>query len=428
MARNDRGETETARMAREATAGELIIGSPDQWDPDTETAYAQWREDLDHSQATGKLRVMRVPMDESGNPMLSAKGQSELFTCAVDQMTMDEVVVKVRREFMPKPMRVTAVRCMGFEKNKSGLRFNRIIVVEKGEQPETPQNSNQPSVQDLIALINAQTEAAAKRQEEFFNKLLEARTAQPAVDPMVLALGMLEKLGGIARSFMPTVTAPVSQPAGSALAQLGETLGVMKLLKDFTGSLAGASSEGDDEGGEGVAGIVKSVAGAIKPLAEGYAQSQLAKLEVIRRSAPPRATPPKLAAPAAPKPQVPASPSPAASISEAAPVAPAAPSQEETEMLDTIRAQLDNVCNLAQQGADPKEAAGLVMDLIPDKYDDHLYRLVASERFVKNLALLNKRVNEYAPWFEQLRAAMLAEFDTGEPSVPSVPGDEGEGI
>jgi hypothetical protein len=97
-------------------------------------------------------------------------------------------------------------------------------------------------------------------------------------------------------------------------------------------------------------------------------------------------------------------------------------------MLDTIRAQLDNVCNLAQQGADPKEAAGLVMDLIPDRYDDHLYRLVASERFVKNLALLNKRVNDYAPWFEQLRAAMLAEFDTGEPSVPSVPGDEGEGI
>jgi hypothetical protein len=68
------------------------------------------------------------------------------------------------------------------------------------------------------------------------------------------------------------------------------------------------------------------------------------------------------------------------------------------------------------------------MDLIPDRYDDHLYRLVASERFVKNLALLNKRVNDYAPWFEQLRAAMLAEFDTGGPDVSSAPDDERETI
>lgn len=418
-----RSETRTAEMQRDAMEGQLLIAPEDGYDPDTETAFSQWRDSLDNSQAQAMLRVMRVPMDDKNTPQLSIKGQTQLFTVPVDQYDMDGIILKVRQQFMPKPMLITAVRVMGFQKGASGIRFNRILVIEKGEDTDPAKNNGGPSVAELVELINAQSKAADERAERMMGQLLEARTqAIPAKDPMQIAIELMGAMSGFFTKLPGAV--PVSTPVVSPLAQLGETIGVLKLLKDFTGQLGGGKEADDDEAGEGIAGIVKSVASAVKPLAEGYAANAQTRREMALRQAPRRLAPP-VTAPVAPpvgagSPTGPANAAPATSGPVLATENPTPPGSApittptgEAEMLNEIGPQLDNVCNMAAQGADPKDAAGLLMDLLPDKFDDALFRLVSSGRFVKSLAVLNPKVKNHEAWFEQFRQAVLAEFDGG---------------
>lgn len=416
MARNS---TITDDMRREAVEGQLLIGPGDTFDPDTETAFQQWRDALDTSQSTAEVRVMRVPMDESGNPMLSAKGQAHLFSVPVDQYNLDEIIVKVRREFMPRPMKLTAVRCMGFQKGVSGLRFNRIIMIEKGEEPESAKNNDSPTVTELIALINAQSKAADDRAERMMQQILEARSqALPPRDPIAIATELMTAMGGfIGRIPAPAVAA---LPATSnPVSQMSETLLLLQTFHSFMSKLQGGKSITDeDDDGEGIGSIVKSVAKAVQPLAEGYAENAKTKRELLARQGPRRLSPPNAAPVAAPSAAATSAvpPSVAAAPGMTAMPSGTAPTNEqkgEAEMLNEIGPQLENVCNLAAQGADPKDAAGLLLDLLPDKFDDALWRLVSSPRFVKSLAVLNPKVKLHEAWFEQFRQAIIADYEAG---------------
>ena len=72
--------------------------------------------------------------------------------------------------------------------------------------------------------------------------------------------------------------------------------------------------------------------------------------------------------------------------------------------------------NVVKQDGDPVATAKLLLDEIPEDeagLNDALYQLVQSppQEFLDKLALADKRVREYAEWFEKLRAALLTEFD-----------------
>lgn len=76
-----------------------------------------------------------------------------------------------------------------------------------------------------------------------------------------------------------------------------------------------------------------------------------------------------------------------------------------------LRKHLNDLCDLAQEQADPAASADLVLEMLPEEFDAQLSAMVTEpETFQGKIGLICPRCNEFAPWFESLRAALEEEF------------------
>ena len=90
-------------------------------------------------------------------------------------------------------------------------------------------------------------------------------------------------------------------------------------------------------------------------------------------------------------------------------------------MLLQLAKHVSDICTLREQGqGDASGIAKMIMDAVPEKYDEKFYSIVADESWLMKLAALDRRVNDHAEFFGEVRAAILAEFaEEAEPEPSS---------
>lgn len=393
----------------------LPANDSDGADNDTEQAFEGWRESLKNSQAQGTLRVQRIPLDENESPQWNAQAASELFSAPIDRYSFEELVSKIKRDYIRPNESKIAVRLMGVKAGERGLKFNRLLVVERENVVHTASPSNNPS--DLLRAVQEMNAQNVAMMRGLFQEMVSNRpiAAAPApIDPVNMVMQMMTAMGG----FMAAMNKSAS--GGGSMKEMVETMVALKgLSDDFTGN------GGTDENG-GAAAIIK----AATPLAVPLLQSLTEASKTVRMNhAQVRRAPP---APAQPT---------RVNVRQVAPVQPVkenpAPRessdnlQEGNEVLQQIRPHLDTLCQLADEKTDPAEVAEMVLDVLETTgkiSDEQIFQLVSNTKLVQHLRLLNRKVGERTQWFESVRLAILAAYEddtgdgadeTGEPAPPS---------
>src|ERR1700722_2232766 len=138
-------------MARESQIFEAVtVGSEQSYEDDVQAAFDNWRSGLEDSESPGSIRVFRVPLDAQGNASHSASGQVRLGTWPVDQYTFDTLCDKMVKEFMLPTESMMAVRLIGTMTGKSGVRFNKIVVLQRPNTLAPPTSLAKDGVSEIM--------------------------------------------------------------------------------------------------------------------------------------------------------------------------------------------------------------------------------------------------------------------------------------
>lgn len=390
-------------------------------DADTENAWQQWAEELKSSESKGIIRIAKVPMQD-GVPNLAKKGQVQLMTVPHDQFTLDGVLDLVRQRFM-RPGDTVCLRLTGIRTGGSGhsgvVPFNRIVMVERAAEPDKTETVNS-QVGDMVkGILEAQAQQAAMIKD-----MVEARVpAKPEKERDTLDV-VLKLTAAFTPLLTPVFAALLNR--GPQKSEMGELIDAMVKLKTLTGNEGGSS---DDD--NSTASIIKAVAPAGLQLLGTLAQNQ----QIQRRLPAARATPVS-------PPQIPQRPVEGGSSKPAA-VNPEIHSSEEQRPVSTAAQTVDSgilqkieepvmfgkfdprpmireLIPLAAQNADIGETVTLITNLLPPEADESLYGLIETPQKFQALFLLVPEARPHAIWFEQVRAALLKEFEEEPPSAPSV--------
>jgi hypothetical protein len=132
-------------------------------------------------------------------------------------------------------------------------------------------------------------------------------------------------------------------------------------------------------------------------------------------------------APALPKP----APTPAATATAPTNGATAPPAEDQAmlEKINWLRAQTATLVFQAQRGRDPELYAAVMLDNLPDYIsDEEIQQRMAAPDAVAQLAAIDPRVAQLAPWFEEFRQAVLAMLaEEPEPAAKAPPLPDGTG-
>lgn len=383
-----------------------------QYDPDLENAFTEFRDALKTSQATGMLRVYRIPYDERGRPSYVSKNQAILFSCPVDLYSMEEIVTKVKKEFIRPGENRICVRLIGTRSGEGGIKFNKILEIEQENQSvPSPNPEIRESMADLLRAVQENSSQQMQAFQGLFERLIASKT--PSTDPMQIAIGMM----GAMAQFM----AVINKPAGAVAAPAGTLLEQIETLKALRGLATDLTGEGGSDENTAV-GVAKAVA----PVAASF-------LDILKRSSPQaQLPPPALPRPPSAAPMVDRPPVPQASPSaESRPVvlpgdAPTPPRINPNQprgdqiVFAQIRPQLDALTQMAAEGADPKTVSEMVLQMMPesDEMDTALFEFLNDSKWFEKLSVMNPKIIPQREWFEKLHAAMLAEFsEEGNPTT-----------
>lgn len=424
-------------MGRDSLTFEAIPTSERIDDEDIQAAFDAWKSGLEDSESPGSVRVFRVPLDAQGNASHSAGGQVRLGTWPVDQFTFDTLCDKMVKEFMLPTESMMAVRLIGTMAGKQGVRFNKIVVLQR---PNVLANPNLPK-NEVSEIMRAMQEG----QERMFRMIQEMKPPTTAGSPGDMQ-GMMQFA-----AMMRVMTEPMTQmmgpmmaalagrpiPAGPAGGGIKETIETMMLMDKFMGRRGGGPSEPD------WMRMTTAVAGVAKPLLELAAANQLqgtrtrkqpAQLAAPRtagvaqpvpapapQSVPvqPTATPPVYTGVDLSRP----SPLPAGSLAPGPNIT--TPSthlpQETPTMFAETKKQIDALVDVARNNADPVAVADLFFDQTMTTLSDHDYSqlaaIIESDNFLSTIGIYNTQVKDYADWFGRMRTQLverIKEADSGE--------------
>ncbi len=387
----------------------VLLTSEDQLDGDSAEELASFIDDMNAEQhAETQISVLRIPTDSRGTPLPNSKHMGQLFTELLGRSTVNDVIERIRREYIRPGETSITVRIIGKKPGERRLLFNRIYTIEK---PETAKPQAEGTVAEMLRLMQQNADAQAQRTENFMREMLamqnRAQVTQPA-DPIDQMVKMMT-------AFAPVMAAVAGRPLPAAPAGGGaDLLATVKVLKEASNLFGG----GNNDDGNSTLGTVKAVAEAIGPglkfLAARADTERMNAAERMRRLPPPAqvAAPPKPAA----RPAQPMKTNPAA------PKAAPAPNKNEGEdvKLTEFREKLQLVATLCDEGQSPQAVAELIVDNVEDDDLEELYRRVEPENAVAQMAILApSAVRGREEWFKQLRVEILAQYETDPDKVPS---------
>lgn len=388
-------------MIKDVQDGELLLETDAQIDADQQSSFDDFRGAASSGNAELTLRVYRIPTDERGNTITNAKNIF-LFAAPVDRYSLDEIADAVQRDYMLPGERLMTVRLMVSQKGARGVRFNSVFVVQRKNEPANQSNNSQDSTSILAAVQKMMADSQA-RSDALLREIMANRNQAPATDPTQTAIAMVAAMSGMIGQLTKSV-GPAA--AATPVSGLMEMVTAMKAMRELSDDFGGGGNSGSDDS---ALGIIRAIGPMAQPLITAMANNVNQKpvpQRVVKTLAGPH---PELARVVNPVPK----PAPAHAPAPQSPM-----TFEDKEMLTQIAPQLNTLCDMAASGTDPIEVAEMVMEMIPDQYDEQLFMLVSSEKFVKRLAMFNKRVLDHAEFFEKLRQNILAGYSADEDIPP----------
>lgn len=388
------------------------VSAQDSLDPDTAREFEELIDSMRETEsADAWITVMRIPLDAMGNALPNTKGASQLFAEVMGTSTIQDLVERVRRDYIRPGENSITIRIIGKQQGKSGLKFNKVIRVERPNKPAGAENKE--GMADIARVVMEMQRASDERLERALQSMsTRIVPATPAADPIDQMTKMMTAMGGMMGAMM--AGRPAGAPAGGGSAT-NELLGLVTVLQKI-GVVGGGPIE---EKEEGLSDILKAVAGPALNFFAAQKQNENIRLaqgsRVTRRLASPAPiNPPTSTETAADPIDTTHSAGQSATTNNAGqPATVKEPSME----LQKLNAALNTVLDLADKGRKPADVAKLVLNSIPEDEDSAFYDQVSDDDFVSNCALLNDRVTAHRAWFDQLRVEILALFSPDETAM-----------
>ncbi len=397
--------------SRVITDGELIT---DDDNPDLEREFHEFADSLrqDH-EAQGFIKIWRLPLDAQGNPRSNSMQQSLLCTLPMGNESIDDICARVRRDYIrPGEVRIT-VCVRGYQQGKRGIRFQKIMTIERENEPEAPKgNSTTSDVATMLRLIQQSNEAAQARTESFMREMMGMMARGPATPAVTTdPIAMMQQVGTMMVAFqgmfanMQGAQRPPATPGG----ELAGFVQQLEMMKKVNGLLGNGSNDSES----GALGIIKAIGPMAAPVLQMLAAQATSK-PMKRRALP------QPGAPRAPTPAPTPDPSPE-------PVPPGATVlNEETAM--KLKEALNELCDMAERGEDAVAAAALALDMLPEDDDtDAMVGALVSDpaSFLPKLGLMLPRTRQFPAWFETLREEMARAYEE-DPDTTNAGGGEAE--
>lgn len=390
---------------------------------DVYDAFQAWREGFQDSETPGMIRAFRLPMDEQGKPSLTSTGQVRLGSWPVDQYDFDTLCDKILREYMLPTENVMAVRLIGTLTGKTGVRFNKIVTLQR------PNNSmalisGPPGSKDNFADI-------LRAMQESNERILKMMSPGPAgggsQDQLMQTVAMMRALNEPMMQMMgPMMAALAGRPASAGGSSMKEAIETMVLLDRFMGRRSPVSGSGGGSSSTTVE-IIKAVSGIAAPLLQ-LANKNAEAQAVQRRRPQPKPVPSPTATPTP-------APGPTGSTLETAPAQPVdlpmdrpsslppgslsqghnvdTPSSQlgDPAMFAETKKQIDALVDVARGGADPAAVADLFFEQTMLTLDDANYgqlaNLIESNAFLGTIGLYNSQVKDFAEFFTTMRSRLV---------------------
>lgn len=389
-------------MATRKTAESPVLISYEEhsqsdFDPDSERNYEQFVDSLHGAHSGYTLWVYRVPQDERGEAMLSAR-QTVLFTTSLDRYKLEEIIDICRKRYMRPGDSAMCIALKALKNGERGIRFNQIVQIEREQQAVRDDAPTRESLAEVLRAVQENTAHQVAAIRSAMTEVLQAR--QPAQDPMQVGIqmcAMFSQMMGTVFSRMPGST-----PATGAPPSMLEMVKTLKELRSLVPDASGYSSDPDSLGN-----IIQAVA----PLATA--------LITARAAHPSLPTPqnPRLrrviAAPASPGI---APPTVAPSINPEA--------ARRAAMFVSMRPHLEQLHKAACEGADATIAARVILQQIPEgsPQEEMLLQFLEPEDWFDTVRTIYPPCADKAEWFKQLRDSVLAAFsDADDPTPPDTP-------
>jgi hypothetical protein len=375
---------------------EGVLVEPEGDDPDLNNAFYAFIDQLDaESNAGGTIAVFEVPCDSQGNPKPKTAHKTKLFTVPIGAVTFDDLCDRVLNDYM-RAGDMMMIQLMGTRDGRKGIAFNRMIRLKKPFNAPASNGGAQNDLASVLKIVNENASRDRAQMMAMLERIADTRSAGP--NPMEFGLAMAERLAKIAGE----LRGPASQPsaivpgvaAGSPMDQMMQMMTMIGMMKKFFGK------GGDDAPaptGNDFAEVLKQVKEIAVPMLQAYTANK--RDEARRLPAPP-------STPMEPIPNHTGAPPSAEPI-------PNAKEENKMKLLGQLKEGMPHLIEIAEKNGDVNETAKLVLSIMPDDpaLNDALYSLVADDDCVKQLALLDARVNDHAEWFEKFRVALRGEFD-----------------
>lgn len=343
----------------------------------------------------GELRVGKLKLAKDGSPLANARS-AHCFSCPIDQFNFSELLEYIRSRHGAGLYRV-----VGIASGRRGVAFNRIIEIAEDLGPPQSKPSQDPA-QNPAALLESFSRMMAEssaRTEALISRLTERQQSQPQSDPAESFMKMAALFQGMIASLVPVFQ---GKPAGGGDDLLGQLEKLAK-IKELLG--------GGDGGGGAEANFYDVVKTGLQSFGPALAALAVRNAQMPTQETPALAAPPQTVIPAA-------APNSNANYNKPAPGR--SPTPQTDPAMANFKRQVDTLVQNAKMNVDPLQLAETIVDLTPDDKIDALGDMLDAPDMIEQMAKLNSEVNNYRPFFESLRKALLDLLeDDGADTLPA---------
>jgi hypothetical protein len=389
----------------------VFVEAGDGLDTDTANEFASFIDDMNSTDnADAWITVMRIPTDSRGAPMPNSKHLGQLFNEPLGSSSVNDVLERIRRDFIREGENSITVRIIGKQAGKQGLKFNRIYTIERSNKSEKAGGPTD-SIASLGRMMVEMQRASDERMERIIQ--MQNTSIRPAGENLV------DSLVKLAPILTPFITGMLGRPPGAVVDPAAQMLATLKAFKEANNIFGGGNS--DD--GESTMKTVRAVAEVIGPGLKFLAnrEERLTAAERMQRARLPAPQPAAVAPKPIPPKPIPPKPMKVAPSKTSA--VPAANNKEDEDMnLKETRERIEMLAQLCDEGRTPAEVAELVVDSIDDEQLEELYTRVSPENFVASIKILCPAVKGREEFFEKLRVEILNQYETDPDAVDPAPG------
>lgn len=402
-------------MAREGRTIEYVQAEEVPLD-DVESAFNDWRAGLEETESPGQIRAFRIPLDEQGRASYSATGQVRLGAWPIDQYDFDTLCSKILREYMLPSETIMAVRLIGTLTSKSGVRFNKIVMLQR-PNAQNALAGPASSSSDLSSVLNSMQQGQERMMRMFHEMAGPKANPEGSTEMMRMAAMMRVMMEPMTTMMGPMLAALAGRPPAPMApgGDIKSTIETMMLMDRFMGRRGGSRESSSD-----FAQIATAVAGVAKPVLEMAAANANARnrnnAQAVRSTNTPitQSVAPQLRPDAkgvGPETAVPVA---GVDLSQPSVMSPtkdyvdlSTPSVVGDLMFAETKKQIDAIVTAAQEGSDPDAVAerffeDVMLDL-PEAIYGKLCASIESDGYISSLGAYNRYVHTLVPWFERFR-------------------------